>query len=104
MRAPLFKVPCQQLRKVKTKGCTWGMAGRKASRSKNARVGRFPSSAQLERAAEKCDTPVISRYVVVSGAQNPLARRRRLDLKKPAGEAWMLTPSDSAWTPVWTFY
>jgi DNA-binding transcriptional LysR family regulator len=34
-------------------------------------------------------------YVVVSGAQNPLARRRRLDLKNLAGEAWVLPPADS---------
>src|SRR6185312_365425 len=34
-------------------------------------------------------------YVVVSGAQNPLARRRRVELKNLVGETWVLPPAGS---------
>jgi DNA-binding transcriptional LysR family regulator len=34
-------------------------------------------------------------YVVVSGARNPLTRRRRVELKNLADESWVLPPADS---------
>ena len=34
-------------------------------------------------------------YVVATGAQNPLARRRRIELAALANESWMLPPSES---------
>ena len=34
-------------------------------------------------------------YVVATGAQNPLARRRRVELAALANESWMLPPSES---------
>jgi len=34
-------------------------------------------------------------YIVAAGAQNPLARRRRIDLAMLANESWMLPPAES---------
>ena len=35
-------------------------------------------------------------YIVVAGAQNPLVRRRKIELAELVNESWILPPPDSA--------
>ena len=64
-----------------------------AERKVDLLVVRSPGGAEDPRF---CFEPLFDEsYVVVSGAQNPWARRRRIGIKDLANEPWVLPPADS---------
>jgi len=64
-----------------------------AERKVDLLVVRSPGGAEDPRF---CFEPLFDEsYVVVSGAQNPWARRRRIGIKHLANEPWVLPPADS---------
>jgi DNA-binding transcriptional LysR family regulator len=60
-------------------------------------VGRLPPTLEKDFEAE---TLFDEGLVVVAGARNPLAKRRKLDLADLIGEPWVLPPSDAAAGPL----